>query len=624
MQAWSHWRRPFRPFVQDRVRGCLLKFKTRTLSMLRHLAFLLPLVGFRPSAARAAERVDLPGARFAVLRMAAPLASASSPLLVPASPIASRAVAARPLAALRAIPARIMLERPALSNELELRSFFSGEAPASTIEADGASAGSVLAADEPGPAVPAPLKKIIQLAVLKALPPVYSGRAQIYAVAFSPDGKTLFAGGMGPEIVQLDVRGGKVARRLTLKEAESSSDWTQSLRLSRDGGLLLSAGPGPGAVLWSTRTGKAVRRFESLDNLWDVAFSADERLVYGVKMLGGGDETEAIVEWDVETGVPRASYSGYSHLHLALSPDGRRLAASGNGRPGRLWDAETGRPIQELELGVQDGRAHYNASGAGDVYFIDGGRRLLGVASHAMGLWDIEGLAPAWSRVSPESRQYRMVSALSSDRRRLLTGTNEGKIAVIDVETGAELLSGGIHGNILSIAFHPDGRRAAVGLEDGTVRLLELPPLPRPAVSPRALVEAKSALARTLHSVPGIEGVEPDADGGGLTVRFESESALEKAWKVIADLRDVEGVPIRFAPEARATALALVASHGAVSMERARIIDRVPALTMLAFMSFLTGMPAVVLAAWGLLAGALLRARLLSRSAERPLLPPSE
>ena len=63
-------------------------------------------------------------------------------------------------------------------------------------------------------------------------------------------------------------------------------------------------------------------------------------------------------------------------------------------------------------------------------------------------------------------------AAFSSDRARIVTGSNDRTARVWDAGTGAEITVLRDHkGRALTAAFLPDGARIVAGSDDGTVRI---------------------------------------------------------------------------------------------------------------------------------------------------------
>ncbi|MFI1572942.1 WD40 repeat domain-containing serine/threonine protein kinase [Streptomyces anulatus] len=112
-----------------------------------------------------------------------------------------------------------------------------------------------------------------------------------YAVAFSPDGKTLATGGPGGDVRLWDVATGRLKatlanRRIEARDLAFSPD-SRSLAVTADGGVLLwnLADRRPSAILADDDTGYGD------DEIRELAFSPDGRLLAG-STLGGVDEPD--------------------------------------------------------------------------------------------------------------------------------------------------------------------------------------------------------------------------------------------------------------------------------------------------------------------------------------------
>ncbi len=163
----------------------------------------------------------------------------------------------------------------------------------------------------------------------------------ISSVAFSPDGKTLAAGGGRGWIGIWDV----VTRKNTAAFAGGLHDRAEvvSLAFSPDSKILASAGDFDRKIkLWDLAATKNIATFD-----WDngscvtsVAFSPD-----GKTLAGGGGGKEQIRLWNVASGKIVAATKGHTGdvRSVAFSPDGKILATGGFDKTIELWDIGPGK-----------------------------------------------------------------------------------------------------------------------------------------------------------------------------------------------------------------------------------------------------------------------------------------
>ncbi len=175
-------------------------------------------------------------------------------------------------------------------------------------------------------------------------PKTVIGRAE--EVAFSPDGKLLAAGfapgqfwdppsGDEPPVAVVrvwDLSRGKELLALT------GPHQANAVAVSPDGELLAAGGGERGHEgvihLWNLRTGQLVRRWKADETvLFCLAFSP------GGKLLASGGDEPAVKLWDVASGQLAGTLEGHSdQIHaLAFARDGRILASAGRDKLVLLW-----------------------------------------------------------------------------------------------------------------------------------------------------------------------------------------------------------------------------------------------------------------------------------------------
>jgi RNA polymerase sigma factor (sigma-70 family) len=310
----------------------------------------------------------------------------------------------------------------------------------------------------------------------------------VFAVAFSPDGKTLAAGyGKGPNLgaVKLwDVTTGR--EKATLRADTRLPDTpklplsvVESVAFSRDGSLLLAQTTTnrQSAILWDARSGMQLPPREAyvLDTR-PVVLGPDSKTVAGAKTSWKEnpagqvfvDKVEIKV-WDAATGNEHASTPAHGRLvsTLAFAPDGRTIAWADDAL--RLWDFSTDRQRVLRKKKEWVSRATFSPQG-----------KLLAAATWDAGskrasvrLWEV-ATGKELLCLGGFSGQVSGV-AFSPDGTTLATVGEDRTIRIWSLARGDERAR--MHGHtdwILTVAFGPDGRTLATGSQDGTIKLWEV------------------------------------------------------------------------------------------------------------------------------------------------------
>jgi RNA polymerase sigma factor (sigma-70 family) len=293
----------------------------------------------------------------------------------------------------------------------------------------------------------------------------------VYALAYSPDGRTLVTASDDRNVRLWDPQTGQKIRAFAggggeVYAAAFSSDGKRLAVSSSDKfdeKLIGSAQTGT-IRLWDPVTGKLVRKVATHTQ-------AARCLAFlpGDKQLAVGSYDSGIEAWDVTTGKKVRQLHALPNFAacLAISPDGRRLAAAGWGEHAAvLCDVRTGRQLSP----VGGATSRVNA-----VLFTPDGRVLTsGDADAPLRVWEAatgkEG--PPWKGKARDVASM----ALSPDGKILATGLYEGVIQLWDAATGRELrqVKGPDRGYIWCVAFSPDGRTLAACGNDGKVRLWDV------------------------------------------------------------------------------------------------------------------------------------------------------
>jgi WD40 repeat protein len=185
-----------------------------------------------------------------------------------------------------------------------------------------------------------------------------------FNAAFSADGKTIAWEDGGAGVVRVfDTTSGKMVRQFTIMKVPpgakgASHHHSYGAAFSNSGKLFAFAGGGGASKsvdLWDVETGKMVRQFpHSFPN--SCAISADE------KMIATQDSFGEIRVFDIKgkqlhtfrrtLNQPRAAAA---YTLLALSPDGKHLAAGGHLDDNvTVWNLETEKKVLELSPGGKE------------------------------------------------------------------------------------------------------------------------------------------------------------------------------------------------------------------------------------------------------------------------------
>jgi WD40 repeat protein len=333
----------------------------------------------------------------------------------------------------------------------------------------------------------------------------------------------------------------------------------------------------------------------------NLAFNQDgRRLAAAVHVVDGEDGPPAIAVWDVGTGRlagPLMRAGGFV-LSLALSPDGRRLAAGGTSL--RVWEVASGHPLSaplEGQTGTffsvafsSDGRLLASGSSDGTIALWDLDEAGAGSGSPVLRtpLLDarpsgpvqslaftadgtllsqsLDGKVRTWNITSGDSTSVEVgatfrTTGASFDRAGDLIAvrrSGDGAVVLWDVATSPPIGRTLEHETrAWGVAVSPDGQRAAGGGIDGAVTLWE-------AASGRLLGRFPTGSARIVRSV----AFSPDgrhlaaATEGGAVALFDLTAGSELGH-VISGQTHAQG-SVAFSPDGRL--LAAVAADGAIAV----------------------------------------------------------
>jgi WD40 repeat protein/serine/threonine protein kinase len=302
------------------------------------------------------------------------------------------------------------------------------------------------------------------------LPPPLRHEDDVWVVAYDPAGRTLLTGSRDRTVRLWDAADGRLLRTLRLAHRVRSAAFSPDGRTVVAGGGDTSAGE---ARFWDAATGTALGPPLETDGVvWQVAFSPDGRT------CATADGETAVRLWDVTTRTARLLPGRHQNrvVALAFSPDGRVLLTGSTDKTARLWDVATGQPAGES---LQHPGAVWSAA-----FSTDGHMVVTGCRDGMARLWDAATGVP----VGPPWPHGDVVWAVAcqADGREVVTGSGDRTARLWDLpEPVADDVGRARLWVEVCTALELDANGAAHGLDAATWqerrrRLLEAggPPLP--------------------------------------------------------------------------------------------------------------------------------------------------
>jgi hypothetical protein len=302
--------------------------------------------------------------------------------------------------------------------------------------------------------------------------------ASVQRLRFLDSNRLLVFGG---DVVECDWRSGTVMKRYAVP-APANPECTD---ISPDGSTT-AVGDGSAIRLLDSGTGGLRHDVTNASSrIFPCVFSPDGARVYFVT------EGFRCKAWEIASGKTTSEFAHSTNLvvgRVVPSEDGRRLVTIINDPAIKssavgVWDARSGKLLREIPV---DGRAKGDLSLSANGWRValiaqtplpgraEEGRPTMTSRGFVLDIANGSSVRRAWEL--PENTQRL---ALSPDGLNVVRGGRDGTVAVMSVATGRELLRcRGLGGQIVALAFAPQGYVLAAADDRGTIHVWDLWPPP--------------------------------------------------------------------------------------------------------------------------------------------------
>ncbi|WMP17300.1 nSTAND1 domain-containing NTPase [Thiothrix lacustris] len=276
----------------------------------------------------------------------------------------------------------------------------------------------------------------------------------VNALVYSPNGKVIASGSADNTIRLWDAKNGQL-----LKVLSGHSAGVAALAYNPNGKTIASASGDNTVRLWDAESGKLLKTLQGHTNyVAALAYSPNG------KVIASGSADNTIRLWDTNSGETLKVLHGHSDAvrTLAYSPNGKVIASGSSDKTIRLWDTNSGETLNILQ-GHTD---FVNAL----AYSPDGKVIASGSDDQTIRLWNTEN--GQIQKVIQGHVEAVRVLAYSPDGRIIASGSDDKTVRLWNATSGEPLkaLQGHAH-TVFALAYSPNGKVIASASADRTIRL---------------------------------------------------------------------------------------------------------------------------------------------------------
>ncbi|MGL5873644.1 MAG: hypothetical protein ACRC2R_14970 [Xenococcaceae cyanobacterium] len=312
------------------------------------------------------------------------------------------------------------------------------------------------------------------LRTLKLARQIEVGRGWVCNLVFSPDSKLITAQVGSDRLINIwNVQSGNLVKQL---QGHTAS--VKSLAFSPDNKLLASGSWNDIIRFWNIDSQKQLKCLEEEDagrRLGkSLAFSPNGQLLAAAcdRYFTGND---AIVVWDVVSGNPTQLLQGHQQpiVNLSFSNDGKLLKSESKDKTAHWWDLVSG--DRAINIETQNYSEKLNNLNFIKNLALSPDNKILATSGdeNRVYLWNLE--SDKLFKIFNEHQGAIERLTFSADSKLLATASKDKTAILWDVESGTPLKTfiGHLDG-VNSIAISPDGKLLATGSWDKTVKLWDM------------------------------------------------------------------------------------------------------------------------------------------------------